>query len=97
MKPRSAYSIAGANKSANGKRPKRCDSAAQAETAPGTVMQSQPMIGIPGIPLKRCGVQPCGECPDAFKPCSRLPSQINANASDPMPFIVGSTTVSVML
>jgi hypothetical protein len=34
--------------------------------------------------------------PQAFRPCSWLPSHTRAKASPPMPFIVGSTTVKVM-
>ena len=51
--------------------------------------------------LRQCrrsasGVHAAGARPEAFSPCSRLPSQISAKASPPMPFIVGSTTVSVI-
>ena len=42
------------------------------------------------------GVQDVGERPDPLSPCKRAPSHTSANASPPMPFITGSTTVRVM-
>src|SRR5262245_16569659 len=88
--------MAGSKRSANGSLPKRSDSATQAETAPGTVTASQPLVGIALLPLKRSSVQPSGDRPDAFKPCSLLPSHRMANASLPIPLLVGSTTVSAI-
>ena len=48
------------------------------------------------MPPKYSGVHAAGERPDAFRPCSRLPSQTMAKASEPMPLDTGSTMVSVM-
>ena len=95
-KPSRAWRSASTNRSSNGSAPKRSDSAAQPDTWPGTVTVSQPRAGMSAMPLKRSGCQPAGERPDAFRPCSRLPSHTSANASPPMPFITGSTTVRVM-
>ena len=44
----------------------------------------------------RSGVHPAGERPDPLNPCRLSPSQIKANASLPMPLLVGSTTVSAI-
>ena len=95
-KPSRAWRTASTNRSSKGSAPKRSDSAAQADTTPGTVTDSQPLRGIASRPLKRSGVQPAGERPEALSPCSLAPSQTSAKASPPMPFIVGSTTVSVI-
>src|SRR5687767_8632281 len=88
--------MAGPNKSPNGSLPNRADSAAHAETTPGTVTESQPVTGMRSRLANRPGVHAAGEWPEAFRPCRVLPSQTRAKASDPMPFITGSTTVSVM-
>ena len=72
------------------------ESATHAETAPGTVTESQPSEGIAFLPAKRSGVHPAGERPDAFNPTRRWPSQRIAKTSEPMPLDVGSTTVSVI-
>jgi hypothetical protein len=88
--------MAGPNSVANSSLPNLSESFTQAETAPGTVTLSQPCIGMASSPAKRSGVQPAGERPEAFSPCSCLPSQRIANASDPIPLPDGSTTVSVM-
>ena len=48
------------------------------------------------MPLKRSGVHAAGERPDALRPCSFLPSHRIANASEPMPLLVGSSTVSAI-
>ena len=47
-------------------------------------------------PAKRCRVQARGERPELFSPRSFSPSQTMANASLPIPLLVGSTTVRVM-
>src|SRR5690606_38642957 len=90
------WRMASSNRLSNGSRPKRSDSAAHADTPPGTVTLSQPRLGILAWPAKRSGVHAAGERPDAFRPCNACPSQTKAKASPPMPFMVGSTTVSVM-
>src|SRR5262249_59828223 len=88
MKPSLAYSIAGSNRSANPSLPNFSDSARHADTAPGTVTESQPRLGISFLPAKRCGFHAAGERPEAFKPRSLLPSHRIANASEPIPFEV---------
>ena len=70
--------------------------AAHADTTPGTVTQSQPTVGIASRPAKRFAFQAAGEWPEAFSPCKVEPSHSSANASEPMPFMTGSTTVSAM-
>jgi hypothetical protein len=50
---KTAYLIAGSKRSANGSFPYFSDIAAHALTAPGTVTDSQPRVGIAGTPLKR--------------------------------------------
>jgi hypothetical protein len=55
-----------------------------------------PRMGMRERPSKRWGVHAAGARPEAFSPWSAAPSQIWAKASLPMPFMVGSTTVSVM-
>ncbi len=67
-----------------------------ADTQPGTVTVFQPRAGIALWPAKNSGVQPAGERPEAFSPCSLFPSQTMAYASEPMPFDTGSTRVSVI-
>jgi len=93
--PRSHFR-SGSKRSAKGSLPKRSDSATQAETAPGTVTASQPVVGIAVFPVNRSSVQPSGDRPEAFRPWSFLPSHRMANASLPIPLPVGSTTVSVI-
>ena len=78
----------------NGNRPNLPCSATHADTAPGTVTEFQPNGGT-ASPEKYSGVHAAGERPDAFSPCSCRPSQTIANASEPMPFDTGSTSVSV--
>ena len=95
-KPFSAYAMARLNKDANGNRPNFLESATQPDTVPGTVTVSQPINGIADFPAKKSGVHAAGARPDAFKPCNFLPSQISANPSPPIPFMVGSTTVNVI-
>ena len=78
--------------------PKRSDSATQLATAPGTVTESQPRTGgvlasSPYLPRKYSGVQPAGEKPEAFRPCSFLPSHRMQNESEPRPLLHGSTMV----
>src|SRR5450759_5521629 len=96
MKPSAAYLIAGSNKSANGSLPYLPDSSTHAATQPGTVTASQPRTGIVCIPLKRSSVHAAGERPDALRPCSFLPSHRIAKASEPMPLLVGSSTVNAI-
>ena len=72
------------------------ESSTQAETAPGTETLSHPRAGIVLYRLKYSGVHAAGERPEAFRPCSFLPSQMTAKRSLPMPFEIGSTTVSVI-
>ena len=88
--------MAGWASRANGSRPRRLDSATQADTAPGTVTAFQPFSGMPPRRAKYSGVQAAGERPEAFRPCSCLPSQQMAKPSLPMPQPEGSTTVSAM-
>ncbi len=57
---------------------------------------SQPCTGMAVRPLKRSGVHPAGARPEALSPTSFSPSHRIANASEPMPLEVGSTTVSVI-
>ena len=63
---------------------------------PGTVTVFQPIRSIADLLAKYSGVQAAGARPEAFKPCIFLPSQRIAKPSPPKPFIVGSTTVSVI-
>mgnify|MGYP003609270794 CR=1 FL=1 len=72
------------------------DVLAPADTAPGTVTAFQPFSGMPPSLSKYAGVQPAGARPDAFRPCSSLPSHTIAKPSLPMPQPVGSTTVKAM-
>lgn len=58
--------------------------------------ESQPVSGMWARPLKRSGVQAAGERPDPLRPWRCSPVQTIAKASPPMPFEVGSTTVSAM-
>ena len=64
--------------------------------APGTLTEFQPRCGIAFWPANISAVQPAGERPEAFNPCSCLPSHRIANASEPMPLETGSTSVSVI-
>ena len=86
--------MAGSNNVWKGRRPNRLCSATQAETAPGTVTESQPVAGIDRRSAKRASVQPAGERPEALSPTSAPPEATMAKASLPMPFVTGSTTVS---
>ncbi len=72
------------------------DSSTQADTAPGTDTLFQPRTGTALCPLKYSGVHAAGERPEAFRPCNSFPSQMIAKTSLPMPFEIGSTTVSVI-
>jgi hypothetical protein len=94
--PRSASSMAGSSRSANGSRPQRRDSAAQPATAPGTVTLSQPRTGSapPWRRSKYAGLQAAGATPEALRPCSRSPSHRIANRSLPRPLDTGSTMVN---
>jgi len=90
--------MAGASRSANGRRPKRSDSAAQADTAPGTVTESQPRLGTvvaasPSLRRKYSGVHAAGARPEALRPCSLPCVHTSANASEPRPLLHGSTRV----
>ena len=86
--------MAGSNSVWKGRRPNRLCNATQAETAPGTVAESQPVAGIDRRLAKRASVQPAGERPEALSPTSAPPEATMAKASLPMPFVTGSTTVS---
>ena len=88
--------MAGSNRSANGSRPWRLDSADQPDTAPGIVTASQPRSGMACLPAKRLVDHDAGARPDAFRPDSSLPVQRIANRSEPTPLLQGSTTVSVI-
>ncbi len=67
--------------------------ATQADTAPGTVTVSHPSAGMDSRPAKRSGVQAAGARPDPFRPLSLPVFHSSAKASDPRPFMTGSTTV----
>ena len=56
----------------------------------------QPRCGTLFSPAKYSGVHAAGERPEAFKPRSAFPSQTIAKRSEPIPFEIGSTTVSVI-
>src|SRR3954467_6947066 len=91
-------SAAGSSRSAKGSLPKRLDNATQPATAPGTVTESKPRLGgvlasSPYFLRKYSGVQLAGALPDAFRPCSSLPSHRIARASLPRPLLTGSQTV----
>ena len=88
--------MAGSNKSANGSLPYSLDNSTHAETQPGTVTAFQPRIGMVCASLKRSGVHAAGARPEAFRPRSFLPSHKMAKASEPMPLLVGSSTVRAM-
>src|SRR5262249_57604138 len=64
--------------------------------ARGRVTLSQPGCGTLFSPAKSSGVHAAGERPEAFRPRSSLPSQTIAKRSEPIPFEIGSTTVSVI-
>jgi hypothetical protein len=86
--------MAGSNTVWKGGRPNRLCSATQAETAPGTVTESQPVADIDRRLAKRASVQPAGARPEALSPMSEPPEATMATASLPMPLLTGSTTVS---
>ncbi len=100
-KPRSAYSIAGASTSANGKRPRRPCSSPQPATAPGTVTVSQPRTGrffarsSPYLRRKYSSVHAAGAVPLEFSPSSCLVagSHTMAKLSAPSPLLQGSVIV----
>ena len=94
--PRSASSMAGSSRSANGSLPQRSDNAAHPATAPGVVTASQPRSGIAPAwrRSKYAGSQAAGATPDALRPCSRSPSHRIANRSLPRPLDTGSTIVN---
>ena len=96
--PSSACRIAAAKSESNGTRPNRSCSTPQASGAPGTETLVHPRSGNAVCPAARnaCAESARGAGPDAFKPCSFSPSHTIANASLPMPFDVGSTTVRVI-
>ena len=87
--------MAGSKRSAKGSFPNFCDNATHVLTAPGTVTESHPWVGMLG-PLKRLGVHAAGDLPEPLIPVRSCPSQTMAKASLPTPFIVGSTTVRVI-
>ena len=60
-KPRLAYSMAGSNSFSNGSLPNLSEISRQAETAPGTVTDSQPRCGMASAPAKRSGDHAAGE------------------------------------
>ena len=70
--PFSAYQIADERSSENGFVPKRERSASQPATAPGTVTEKMPLLGIRVRPrsARSCGVRPVGAQPEALSPCS---------------------------
>src|SRR5687767_13407714 len=80
MKPSAAYLIAGSKRSANASFPYLSESVTHALTAPGTVTDSQPRVGIAGSPLKRSSDQPAGERPEELSPWSFLLSHRMQNA-----------------
>ena len=91
-------SMAGASRSTKGNLPKRWLRATQEATAPGTVTLSQPRCGgvaaaSPCLRRKYSGVQAAGAVPEAFRPCSCVPSHRMQNASEPRPLLQGSTMV----
>ena len=87
--------MAGSKRSSNGSSPNFFDNAIHVLTAPGTVTESHPCVGMLG-PSKRSGFQAAGDFPEPLIPVKSFPSQTIANASLPTPFIAGSTTVSVI-
>ncbi len=95
-KPEVACSMAGSKSFSKFSFPNFCESAAHADTAPGTVTLAQPSFGISGWVMKSSVFHSSGNRPDAFRPCNSFPSQTIQNASEPMPFMVGSTTVRVI-
>ena len=95
-KPSRPYRIARSKSCSNGSLPQRLCISTHADTQPGTLALCQPRCGIVFHAETKSGVHPAGERPDAFRPCSRLPSQMMAYASEPMPLETGSTRVSVI-
>ena len=90
--------MAGSSKSAKGSLPKRSLMLTQLATAPGTVTESMPRLGgfrvsLPYFFLKYSGVQAAGARPEAFSPCSSLPSHKIQKESLPRPLLTGSTMV----
>ena len=96
--PSSACRIASAKSESNATRPNRSCSTPQASGAPGTETLVHPRSGNVVCPAARTASADSarGAGPDAFRPCSVLPSHTIAKASLPMPFDVGSTTVRVI-
>jgi hypothetical protein len=88
--------MAASNSLSKGTLPHLACRSTQACTQPGTVTVFQPRTGMVFWAAKYSGVQPAGERPEALRPCSFLPSQTMAKASEPMPLETGSTTVRVM-
>ena len=91
-------SMAGASRSAKGSLPKRWLSATHEATAPGRVTLSQPRCGgaiapSPCLRRKYSDVQAAGAVPEAFSPCSCVPSHRMQKASEPRPLLQGSTIV----
>ena len=85
--------MAGSNSASNGSAPKRSERAGHAATAPGTVTDSQPKSGMRSNGSNCARRHARGERPELLRPVAASPSHTMANASLPMPFIVGSTTV----
>jgi hypothetical protein len=87
--------MAGASTLVSGRRPKRWESATQADGTPGTITGSQPKRGTSVNPRssKASSDMPFGDGPLAFSPCNPPFAHTKANASPPMPLEVGSTTV----
>ena len=69
-KPFSAYHAAGARTSSSGRRPKRRFSSAQPAGAPGTIVGSQPSLGISRKPRARtfAALRAAGAVPLALRP-----------------------------
>jgi hypothetical protein len=90
--------MAGCIRSAKGSLPKRSLIATQLLTAPGTVTASKPRLGgvatsCPYLRRKYSGVQAAGARPEAFRPCSSLPSHRMQKESLPRPLLTGSQIV----
>ena len=86
--------MAGSNSVSNESEPNRSDSSTHAETAPGVVTPPQPIVGMLLSPAKRERSNAAGDLPEALSPCSPPPAHTSANASAPIPLLVGSRTVS---
>src|SRR6476661_6692288 len=86
--------MAGSKRVEKGSLPKRACKSRQRAGAPGTVTESQPFCGVVELCRRTSSrVRPAGARPDPLMPEREVPSQTRANASEPMPLDVGSTTV----